>query len=417
MDAPPIGPFGPRQAAERVVRPRRRLRSGVTQASSLILGAALGLALPRIEGGPAVASTRTVEVLGAVGVSVLGVTSLVFSVLFLVVQWAASTFTPRLALFRTNPLVWRVLAFAIGLLAYTVTATLAIGARTTVSVWVPTVALVLAVLAIVLVRRLQLTAFRSIQLAHVLADTAEQAHHVIDAFYPRPDEEEPGIRTQPAREPSILPLVRSIVSWDGASTVVEQLDLEQLVATARAAGAVVILRVPVGATVHPGAPVADVRGGRLETRQVTRAFVAGRERTYHQDPAYPLQVLADIGLRALSPAVNDPATAVQVLETVEGLLLRLVTADLDAASVPDAQGSVRVVLCLRTWLEFLTIAVDEILGAAVNSPMVLSCARDLLRRLAAVASDDRREPVDQRLAWVERQLVDRHPPFMRQPSG
>jgi uncharacterized membrane protein len=200
------------------------------------------------------------------------------------------------------------------------------------------------------------------------------------------------------------------------SATIEQIDLERLVKAARQADAVVVLRVPVGATVHPGDPVADLFGGDLPPRQVTRAFIPGRERTYHQDPAYPLRVLADIGLRALSPAVNDPATAVQSLETIEGLLLRLVTADLDAASVPDAQGAVRVFLCLPTWTEFLGTAVDEICRAAANSPMVLSCARGLLGRLAVAAPDGRREPLDQRLAWVEQQLADRHPPFMRQLS-
>jgi hypothetical protein len=84
VDAPPIGPFGPGEPAERVGRPRRRLRAGLTQVAGLLIGLALGLTLPWIEGGPRVSATRTAEVLGVLGVSVLGFTSLMFSLLFLV---------------------------------------------------------------------------------------------------------------------------------------------------------------------------------------------------------------------------------------------------------------------------------------------------------------------------------------------
>ena len=50
-------------------------------------------------------------------------------------------------------------------------------------------------------------------------------------------------------------------------------------------------------------------------------FALGRERTIEQDPAFALRILVDIAIRALSPAVNDPTTAVQVLNYIEDLLL------------------------------------------------------------------------------------------------
>ncbi|MER7674208.1 DUF2254 family protein [Kitasatospora sp. NPDC096128] len=412
MDTPPIGPFAPQGAAGHLVRPLRRLRAGGAQVLALAAGAGLGVGLPGIDGGPRIVSARVVEILGVVGVAVLGVISLVYSVLFLVVQWAAATFTPRLALFRREPLVWRVLACAIGLLAYCITALLAIGTRPEVSVTVPAAALVLTTLTLLLVRRLQVSAFRSIQLAHVLADTVEQAHRVVDSFYPD------AVAERARRVPTPLPPVRRSVTWPGAAVTLEQIDLRRLVEAARAADSTVVLRVAVGATVYPGDPVADVHGGGdLPSWEVTRTLIGGRERSFHQDPVYPLRVLSDIGLRALSPAVNDPATAVQTLDAIGSLLLRLVTTELAAASVPDGRGSVRVVLCLPGWTEFLGTGLDEMCRAAVNSPMVLSRARDLLRRLSADAPDERRAPVVLRLAWVEQQLADRHPSFMHRPAG
>jgi len=409
VDAPPIGPFGPGEPAERVVRPRRRLRAGLTQLAGLLIGLALGLTLPWIEGGPRVSATRTAEVLGVIGVSVLGVTSLIFSLLFLVAQWVAGTFSPRLALFRTDPMVWRVFAFVIGLLTLSVSAILAIGSRDTVSLVVPVVAAAGAMVSLGLARALQLRAFRAIQLTHVLASTAEQGHAVLDTFYPRPA---PATRPGSRAASPVLPPVRSTVAWPGPTATVEQVDLRRLVASAAHAEAVVVLRIRVGTTVHPADPVADVRGGELTAEQVTRTLITGRERSFHQDPLYAFRLLADIGLRALSPAVNDPATAVQALDSTEGLLRRLLDARLDASGVPDENGTVRVVLSLPTWTDFLSTALDDICRAALDSPMVLARAARLLRDLHAHAPPPRRESLSVRLDWLDRELRERHPAFM-----
>jgi hypothetical protein len=71
---------------------------------------------------------------------------------------------------------------------------------------------------------------------------------------------------------------------------------------------------------------------------VLRGLVTGQERTFHQDPLFAFRLLADIGLRALSPAVNDPATAVQVLDTMQSILSPLVTRDPTSPISPTAPG-------------------------------------------------------------------------------
>lgn len=53
----------------------------------------------------------------------------------------------------------------------------------------------------------------------------------------------------------------------------------------------------------------------------------GRERTIDQDPAFALRILVDIAIRALSPAVNDPTTATQVLNHIDALLLGIGSSD------------------------------------------------------------------------------------------
>jgi uncharacterized membrane protein len=113
-----------------------------------------------------------------------------------------------------------------------------------------------------------------------------------------------------------------------------------------------------------------------------RSWATGPERTFGQDPLFAFRLLADIGLRALSPAVNDPATAVQVLDTIQSLLAPLATRDLDVADIADSAGAVKVVLALPSWDDYLRIALEDLIEASSRSPLVLLCARGAARRPA-----------------------------------
>jgi uncharacterized membrane protein len=73
------------------------------------------------------------------------------------------------------------------------------------------------------------------------------------------------------------------------------------------------------AWVHP-CPAAD-EDGEAQRAAITEAFILGNERTYDQDPRFGLIVLSEIASRALSPAVNDPGTAIDVI----GRAVRLMT--------------------------------------------------------------------------------------------
>ena len=64
--------------------------------------------------------------------------------------------------------------------------------------------------------------------------------------------------------------------------------------------------------------------------------------TVEQDPKYALRLVVDIGIKALSPAINDPTTAVQALDQIGDLLQWLGKRDLDVGRVLDAGGQVRV---------------------------------------------------------------------------
>ncbi|WP_406186427.1 DUF2254 family protein [Streptomyces sp. NBC_01006] len=389
------------------LRRRPRLRAELSQLLFAAAGAGLGLVLPRITGGPQVSGPHANELLIGLGFSVLGVTAVIFSLLFLVVQWAHTSFTPRLTLFGNAPFVWRTFSFAIGLVVFCLTAALVIGTSTRVSTAVPGAAVVLLLVLLALLRTLQLKALASIQLAPVLHVVTERGRLVMDALRSAASGAAAPV---PA---AALPPLRSTVSWPRPMTILQQVDMERLLATARAAHAVVVLRAIPGTTLSFGVPVADIHTATELTADpapaVLAALVTGAERTFDQDPLFAFRLLADIVLRALSPAVNDPATAVQGLDCLEDLLTGPAGLPAGPLHVADPDGHVRVVVELPGRDEYLHTALDDVVSASAHAPMVLLRLRTLLLHLAAGQPADREDLVQRRLAWAEQELARRYP--------
>ena len=163
--------------------------------------------------------------------------------------------------------------------------------------------------------------------------------------------------------------------------------------------------------------VADLHGGDASDAAVLAGLVTGQERTFHQDPLFAFRLLADIGLRALSPAVNDPATAVQVLDTIESLLAPLASRDLDVADIADDAGAVQVVLALPSWDDYLRTALDDLIESASRSPMVLLRARALLAGLLNAAPPQRRSSITWRLHRAEELAAGNFPAIWRHAAG
>lgn len=361
----------------RFTRRHRQLRAGLTQLLFVIAGLVGGIFVPKITVSPLVSSGKIVDLLFTAGVTVISLVTVIYSLLFLVVQWVSGTFSMRLGLFRDDPIVWRAFAYAIGLFVFCFTAAFAIGNDQQVSVIVPVLALVLVVGALAFIRVLQTRAFVSMLLAPTLTAITEHGREILDGLYP------PGQAAGP--QPVELSSLKRTVTWAGRPAVLQQLHLGPLLAAATAAGSVVVFRQTVGATLLAGLPVADVHGGDPGQDAVLRAIVTGPERSFNQDPLLAFRLLADIALRALSPAVNDPATAVQVIDRLEGLLGFLAARAGRADQLTDDAGLVRVILSLPRWEDFARSFLDDLIAAAAASPMVLLRLRGLLARLAEQA--------------------------------
>lgn len=390
-----------RSPTRRLLRARRRLRAELAQFLCALVGLGLGLVLPRLASEPSMGGSRLVEPLITLGIGVIGVVSLVYALLFGVVQWSASSFTPRLRLFRGDPLVWRTFAFAIGVFVYCATAALASADQSRVSVLVPGAAIVGALAAVALIRQLQIRAFLSLQLAYVLEAVTTEGRAVIEDVYPVRATDQNNV-TGP-RSSQLTPLRRT-VAWGGRSGVVQQLDLLHLIDAAARADAVVAFRVGVSDTVHEGTPLADIHGGDVPDDVVERAVVRGPERSFDQDPMLAIRLLADIALRALSPAVNDPATAVDAIDATEGLLRALTRRDIDVRDITDTTGQLRIQLQLPTWSDYIGNAIADLIPPAAPFAMVLVRLRQLLENLIETAPPTARHELARQHARVSARL-------------
>jgi uncharacterized membrane protein len=364
----------------------------------------LGLALPRLEAaflpdltGP-VSAGVAIALLSAIASGMLPLTGLVFSLAFVMVQFSATAYSPRLVAWLAGSAMMRhslgvftaTFIYAIAALAWVDRG--GTGKVPVVTVWFAIALLLLSVVFFVLlVERLTM-----LQIANVLAYAGDQGRAVIERDYAPLGEVGP---ERGGRGVDDLPAETQVVLHHGGPAAIQGIDVPRLVALAEREGAVVEMAWAVGDTIIDGMPVLRVHGGArpIAERRLRRLVRLGSERTFEQDPKYAIRILVDIAIKALSPAINDPTTAVQALDQVEDLLVRLGRVDLSAGRVRDGRGSLRLVFPVPRWEDFLVLAFDEIRYCGANSIQVM-------RRLRALLQDLREHVPPERGPALERYL-------------
>jgi hypothetical protein len=164
--------------------------------------------------------SRVIELLVAVGAAILPFIAIIYSLLFLVVQFSSTAFTPRLNLFRDSPIVWRAFSFFTSVIVFCFTTAFAIGKSSRTSVLVPIIAMVLVLVAIAVFRAVQASAFKSIQLASTLSEVARRGREVVDDVYPDQATECPAGSGRPAA---------AEVRWPGRAATLQAIDVPALV--------------------------------------------------------------------------------------------------------------------------------------------------------------------------------------------
>lgn len=387
-------------------RHRWRRLTGWTIPLAYALGTfAVAMVFPRLEYHflPGWVSTMSaasaMAVCSAIASGMIALTGIVFSLTFVMVQFSATAYSPRLVLWVARE---PVMSHALGV--FTATFLYALGMLSWVdrnaegrvpyfSTWL-VVLLLLASMAmfVALIERVGM-----LQVNRMLIFTGDQARASIEEIYGSHPSNPPSCGMPDLdRRPVIQTLTHS-----GRPKALQALDLAALVDLAAAGDAVIEMTAAVGNTLMDRAPLLRVRGGQqpLDEATLRRAIQHGDERTFEQDPEYAIRLVVDIAIKALSPAINDPTTAVQALDQIEDVLLRIGRCNLENGIYADRRGQPRLLTRVPTWDNFLLLALDEIRAYGADSVQVMRRMKALIKNLTEVLPADR-QPALRR--WEQR---------------
>jgi uncharacterized membrane protein len=392
------------------VRLRIRLASAmwvpVLGLNAIALGLALGL--PYLDEGIGrdnlpIPIPAAQAIFGALAAGMITFTGIVFSAVFVAAQIQTSSYSPRVAArLRRDPVVIASLALPTATATYALFALAAIGRHVDEAGHrlVPAVTvvfgLVLAVVTLGAFVALVQHAFDNTQIGGILRGLLRRGLAVIADVYTGDD-------GRPGELPGASRGERAIeVNHDGDTGVIAAVDREAVLRLAEQTGGMVEVVPMVGRFVARGAPILRIHdGAEPEPKLVGRALVLGRQRTIDQDPAFTLRMLVDIAIRALSPAVNDPTTAVQALDRIEALLLELHRLNPGPVPIRDAARTLRGWVPAPTWREYLSLGLLEIRRYGGGSPQVARRLHALYDRLELVTRGDDLDAVT-----LERRLLD-----------
>lgn len=138
------------------------------------------------------------------------------------------------------------------------------------------------------------------------------------------------------------------------------------------------------------------------------AFVLGTDRTSFQDVGFSVQQLVEMALRALSPGVNEPFTAITCIDRLGQGLTKLAAREIPSAMRKDDEGKVRVIAQPVTFAELAYEAFEPIAIYADRNPAISERLLRTLGRLAAVVRRQEDRDAIRELADFVRSFASRH---------
>jgi len=324
-------------------------------------------------------------ILGTIGASIMTVVSIVFAILLMTLTLASMQFSPRIIIgFARDHVTQWTLGIFLGTFCYCMAALPA--ARSLPRPFAP-VATVVGAMLLALACVGWLLFFihhisRAISVNEIVDKIASETEGVIDQMMPWPH--------RPGRVPDDGQLDTS--AWDTvitseASGYIRFVYLERLVTLAKSYKIKVAALRRVGNFVPAGVPLLRLhKGERLppESRaELRRTFDLGPSRTLQQDFEFGVLQLVDIALKAISPAVNDPSTAISCVDQLSRILIRFAGKQAPSSVFYDPPGVVRVILPGIAFERLLDSAFEQI---RLYSTADVAVSLRLLRALGDIAT-------------------------------
>lgn len=371
----------------------------------------ISLALAWVEGptdslGMGIDNDTARTILSAIAGGMIAFTGLVVSIAVLVVQFAAGQYSPRLVGgFRSDPLIKHLLGAFLAPAVFSLVALREIGRGGETNAPSLTIGVAFLLLAAALFAFCVLvgTLLDLLRPRRLVAGLVRTGAHAATEVYPF------RFGHSPQSVDGHLTGSVSRASFHGPPAVLTALDRGRLVREAKRANVVIEMSVGVGAYLPREAEIFAIHAqdGSKEVNfdELQKSVMTGVGRTVTQDPAFAMRSMVDIAIKALSPAINDPTTAVEVLDGIETLLLAFAWRDLDRGRIADSTGTVRLIVPNPSWDELLDLGVTEIRRYGAGAPQVTRRMRALFDDLINHAPDERRPAIDAQVARFERAVT------------
>jgi uncharacterized membrane protein len=347
----------------------------------------------------------TSEALNTVETLTISFIVFTFGSLLVAIQVASGQLTPRIiatTLLRNN-----VIRFTVGLFIFTMLFAAGTGVRLDSTVTHPAVAIAWALGVVSIAAFLFLIDYtaRLLRPVSILWRIGEQGIKVVESVFPNLVE-----APRPARTPTVPGAATRVVEHDGTSAIVLAVNVDSLIALARRAEGVIAFVPRVGDFVATGEPLYRLYGNaaQIDDRKLRAQVAFGPERTIEQDATFAFRVIVDIGIKALSPAINDPTTAVMAIDQLHRLLGLVGRRHLHDDALFDANGALRLIFPTPGWDDFVQLAVSEIRLYGAGNFQVSRRLRAMIENLLVSLPENRRPALRRELDLLDRALPKLH---------
>jgi uncharacterized membrane protein len=201
-----------------------------------------------------------------------------------------------------------------------------------------------------------------------------------------------------------------VINHQGRSAIVLAVNLPGLVAAAQRADTIIEFVPQVGDFVAGDEPLFYLYGNTnaIVDRRLRSLVAFGSERTMEQDPMFSFRIEVDIALKALSPAINDPTTAVLAIDQLHRLLRLVGKRSLRGHEIMDRAGQPRVIFRTPNWEDFVHITFREIRFCGANSLQIARRLRAMIENLMQTLPKHRHPALQEELELLDRALDREH---------
>ena len=123
-----------------------------------------------------------------------------------------------------------------------------------------------------------------------------------------------------------------------------------------------------------------------------------------QDPTFAFRIVADIAIRALSPAINDPTTGVLAIDQLYRMLRKVGNHHLRTDEILDPTGQLRLIFRTPNWDDFLHLAFSEIRSCGGGNLQIVRRLRAMIQNLLQSLPPHRHAALHQQLSLLDREI-------------